>query len=134
MKLTAVSIVIAGALIGGSILYLGISSSEGAGGPPGFDNQNNVSVVDGKQIVEVSVKGGYHPKKSVAKAGVPTVLRFSTNGTYDCSSSVRIPSMGVSKFLPASGITDIELGSPKVSVLRGMCGMGMYTFEIAFEA
>lgn len=134
MKLTAISIIVAGALIGGSILYLGISASEGTGSLPDSDNQNNVSMVNGTQIVDVAVKGGYRPKKSVAKAGVPTVLRFSTNGTYDCSTSVRIPSMGISKFLPASGTTDIELGSPKVSVLRGMCGMGMYTFEIDFEA
>lgn len=129
-KSTATAIVIAGALIGGAILYTGISS-QGASG--GSEQANNVSVVDGKQIVEVSVKSGYHPKKSVAKAGLPTVLRFVTSNTYDCSGSVRIPSMGYSKFLPASGSTDIELGIPQAGILRGMCGMGMFTFEINFE-
>lgn len=130
MKSTAISIVIAGALIGGAILFTGIGSSGAAGDSA---QANNVSVVDGKQIVEVSVKGGYHPRKSIAKAGIPTVLRFSTDNTYDCSSSVRIPSMGIAKFLPASGKTDIDLGSPQAIVLRGMCGMGMYTFEIDFQ-
>jgi len=65
MKSTAISIVIAGAFIGGAILYTGVRSSGVTDAPA-----NNVSVVDGKQIVEISVKGGYRPQKSAAKAGV----------------------------------------------------------------
>ena len=118
MKSTAISIVIAGAFIGGAIFYTGVSSTGGDDTPA-----NNVSIVDGKQIVEISVQGGYRPRKSTAKAGVPTVLRFVTNNTYDCSAAVRIPSMGYSSFLPASGKTDVDLGSRKAGGLRGMCGM-----------
>jgi plastocyanin domain-containing protein len=129
MKSTAIAIVVAGALIGGAVLFSGINST-GAG--PAEASADNVSIVDGTQIVEVSVSAGYHPKKSLAKAGIPTVLRFSTNSTYDCSASVRIPSMGLSKFLPATGKTDLSLGTPQAGVLRGMCGMGMYTFEVDF--
>ena len=129
MKSTAFSIVFAGTLIGGAILYSGFGSSGAVDGPA-----NNVNIVDGKQVVEISVKGGYRPQKSVAKAGVPTIVRLSTNGTYDCSSSVRIPSIGFSKFLPPSGTTDVDLGSPQAGVLRGMCGMGMYTFEVNFRS
>ena len=128
MKSTAISIVIAGALIGAAILYTGVSSTGGTDVPA-----NNVSIVGGKQIVEVSVQGGYRPRKSIAKAGVPTVLRFVTNNTYDCSSSVRIPSMGYSSFLPSTGKTDVDLGVQQAGVLRGSCGMGMYTFEIDFS-
>ena len=128
MQSTAVSIVIAGALIGGAILFSGPKSSGVSDAPA-----NNVLVLDGIQVVEVSVKGGYHPQKSVAKAGLPTLLRFSTDSTYDCSSSIRIPSLGVSKFLPPTGKTNIDLGTPQAGILRGMCGMGMYTFEIAFK-
>src|SRR3989344_2693288 len=128
MKSTGISIVIAGALVAGAIFYTGVSSTGGTDVPV-----NNVSIVDGKQIVEESVKGGYRPQKSVAKAGVPTVLWFATNSTYDCSGAVRIPSMGFSTFLPATGKTDVELGTPQAGVLRGMCAMGMYVFEIAFQ-
>ena len=128
MKSTGISIVIAGALIGGAILYTGVRSSGTTDAPA-----NNVSVVDGKQIVEVSVKGGYRPQKSLAKAGVPTTLRFATNSTYDCSGAVRIPSMGYSTFLPATGKTDVELGVQQVGILRGMCAMGMYIFEVDFK-
>jgi plastocyanin domain-containing protein len=127
---TAVSIIVAAALIGGAILFAGKSPATTADNSA---NANNVSIVDGKQIIEVSVKGGYHPKNSVAKAGIPTILRFSTNGTFDCSSSVRIPSMGISKALPPSGTTDVDLGNPQVATLQGLCVMGMYSFQIDFQ-
>jgi len=98
-----------------------------------LENVNNVSVVDGKQIVEIRAKGGYQPRKSTAKAGIPTILRFNTSGTFDCSSSVRIPDMNISKMLPQSGTTDIDIGSQKVATLQGSCGMGMYPFEVEFR-
>ncbi len=96
-------------------------------------NLNNVSVVDGKQIIEIKVKGGYSPEHSVAKAGIPTIVRFDTNGTFDCSSSVRIPDLDVTKNLPQTGSTDIDIGTPKAGIINGICGMGMYPFDIKFE-
>ncbi|OGC88121.1 hypothetical protein A2419_01470 [Candidatus Adlerbacteria bacterium RIFOXYC1_FULL_48_26] len=116
-------------LIGGAIYFTSKNPLQVATDTPA----NNVSIVDGKQIVEVDVKGGYHPKVSTAKAGMPTILRFNTNGSYDCSTSVRIPSMGISKSLPPSGSTDVDLGSPQVATLQGVCGMGMYSFQINFK-
>ena len=94
---------------------------------------NNVTVVDGKQIIMISAKGGYLPRKSIAKAGIPTVIRFDTNGTFDCSSSVRIPIMNISKILPQSGSTDIDIGTQQATTLQGTCGMGMYPFEVEFK-
>ena len=97
-------------------------------------NANNVSIVDGKQIIEINAKGGYQPRKSVAKAGIPTIIRFNTKGTFDCSSAVRIPSLNISKSLPQSGITDIDIGSGEPGKLKGSCGMGMYPFEVEFQS
>ena len=96
-------------------------------------NENNVTMVDGKQIIEIKAKGGYSPRRSVAKAGVPTILRVNTNGTLDCSSAIRIPTMNIGKNLPMSGTTEIDLGNPKIGILQGACGMGMYPFEIDFQ-
>ncbi len=131
MKFTLVSILIAGVFIGGAVLL-----SRGNGGVQTDTSVpiNNVSMVDGKQIIEIRAKGGYQPAKSVARSGVPTILRFNTSGTFDCSSSVRISSLGVSKLLPQTGTTDIDLGVPKAGVLQGTCGMGMYPFEVAFQS
>lgn len=94
---------------------------------------NNVTMIDGTQFIDLTAKAGYSPRKSSAKAGVPTVLRVNTNGTFDCSSIVRIPSMDLSKNLALSGVTEIPLGSPSAGVLKGTCGMGMYPFEIDFQ-
>ncbi len=130
MKATIISIIIAAVLIVGAIFIVKSSVK-------GSDTTvvaNNVSIVDGKQIIEIDVKGGYHPNKSVAKAGIPTVLRFKTSSTFDCSSAVRIPSMNISKNLPQTGTTDIDIGDQKVATLQGVCGMGMYPFEVNFQS
>lgn len=92
----------------------------------------NVSVVDGVQIVEIKARGGYTPRRSIAKAGLPTKIRFDSKGTFDCSASVRIPSLKISKSLDFSGSTDIDIGIPKEGLMKGSCSMGMYPFEIDF--
>ncbi len=104
---------------------------------PGVSSQptiNNVSIEGGQQIINITAKGGYTPRTSTAKAGIPTILRFHTSGTFDCSSSLRIPSMGVDKSLPPSGTVDIAITDPKAGPLIGMCGMGMYPFEVNFQS
>jgi len=128
MKTTTISIIIAVVLIGGAFMLTKSGDTESTA------NANNVSVVDGKQIIEISAKGGYQPRKSIAKAGVPTIIRFNTKGTFDCSSSVRIPSMNISKNLPQTGSTDIDIGDSKLGTLQGSCGMGMYPFEVEFQS
>ncbi|MEK7552057.1 MAG: cupredoxin domain-containing protein [Patescibacteria group bacterium] len=129
MKFTLISILVAVALIGGAFALSKNGNSSGE-----IPNGNNVSIVDGKQIIEIKAKGGYQPRKSIAKAGIPTIIRFDTNGTFDCSSSVRIPSMNISKILPQSGSTDIDIGTPQLATLQGSCGMGMYPFEVEFQS
>lgn len=94
---------------------------------------NNVTIVDGTQIIEITAKGGYLPRISSATAGLPTVLRFNTRGTFDCSSAIRIPSLNITSNLPPSGATDISVGTPQAGTLQGSCGMGMYPFEIQFN-
>lgn len=128
MKATIISIIVAVVLIGGAFV---LTRSGGDTGQT--TNANNVSIVDGKQIIEITARGGYQPRKSIAKAGIPTIIRFNTKGTFDCSSSVRIPSLNISKSLPQTGSTDIDIGSGKLGTLQGSCGMGMYPFEVEFQ-
>ncbi|MFA5830925.1 MAG: cupredoxin domain-containing protein [Candidatus Paceibacterota bacterium] len=93
----------------------------------------NVYVQAGKQIVEINAKGGFEPKTSNAKAGIPTTLQITTNGTFDCSSVISIPELGVRQNLPATGVTKIDLGTRDAGVLHGTCGMGMYPFTVEFK-
>lgn len=129
-----VAIIIASLIIGSAIYFSGSKQrSEQGVEEENVVNANNVSIVDGKQIIEITAKGGYRPAHSVAKAGIPTILRLNTNGTFDCTSIVRIPSLNISQNLPISGSTDISLGTQKATVLQGTCGMGMYPFDITFQ-
>lgn len=128
MKTIIISILVAAVLIGGALVSTRKSDTIPVA------NANNVTVVDGKQIIEINAKGGYQPRNSIAKAGIPTIIRFNTQGTFDCSSAVRIPSMDISKSLPPTGVTDIDIGIQQVATLQGTCGMGMYPFEVEFKS
>ncbi len=128
MKATIISLIFGLIIITGAVIY----SNKGQNGSTSV-NVDNVKVESGKQIVEIQARGGYLPRRSIAKADIPTIIRFNTSGTFDCSASVRIPSLGISKLLPQSGSTDIDIGQNKIGTLRGSCGMGMYPFEIEFR-
>lgn len=129
MKATTLSIIIAAIIIGGSFML-----TQSGDNNKQITNANNVSIVDGKQIIEINAKGGYQPRKSIAKAGIPTIIRFNTQGTFDCSSAIRIPSMNLSKNLPQTGSTDIDISGSELGTLQGSCGMGMYPFEVEFQS
>jgi plastocyanin domain-containing protein len=128
MNKTAIIILVSSVLIAGALIAAGISTNKAR--PP----ENNVSIVEGVQIVDLRARGGYQPRKSVAKAGVPTIIRFTTNGTFDCSTAVRIPSLNIARTLQTKGTTEIEIGAQQAGLLRGSCGMGMYPFEIEFTS
>ncbi|MES3032257.1 MAG: hypothetical protein V4699_03405 [Patescibacteria group bacterium] len=93
----------------------------------------NSEIRDGVQYITINAQGGYSPRVTEARSGIPTKLIMKTNGTYDCSLSLVIRSIGFQKILPQTGETEIDLGIPKVGVpLEGVCGMGMYNFRINF--
>jgi plastocyanin domain-containing protein len=129
MKATLISIVVAGVIIGGAFMLANSNGGEGS-----VANANNVSIVDGKQIIEITAKGGYAPRSTVAKAGIPTVLRVKTQGTFDCSSALTIPKLNYQKSLSATGVEEITVNPDQAQgTLQGMCSMGMYSFKIAFN-
>lgn len=140
MKSTTISIIIAVCLIVGAVIFYSVggtvnSNLQNNTSENGIGNNSensNVQIVEGKQIIEIDVKGGYSPRQTVAKAGIPTILRFKTEATFDCSLSVRIPAMRYSKFLPQTGVIEVDLGTKEVGKLFGTCGMGMYSFNIDF--
>src|SRR3989344_1373972 len=130
MKATAISILFATVLIGGAIMLSGGNGSNDTAS----QNADNVSVVDGKQIITINAKGSYSPRVTTAKAGVPTVIKVATNGTFDCTSALTIPSLGYRNNLPPSGETLIDIPPQKAgTTMRGLCAMGMYNFARSEE-
>ena len=132
MKKVALIIITLGLVIGLGVIFLGGPkndidlTSDQAG--------QNVEIRDGIQYITIMARGGYSPKVSTAKAGIPTKLILKTNSTYDCSSSLVIRSIGYQKILSQTGEEIIDVGIPEVGVpLQGTCGMGMYNFSIKFN-
>ncbi|OGH12524.1 MAG: hypothetical protein A2857_07030 [Candidatus Levybacteria bacterium RIFCSPHIGHO2_01_FULL_36_15] len=94
----------------------------------------NVTIQNGTQIINISARGGYFPRVSNAKANMPTTLRLTTQNTFDCSSFIVIPSAGIRRRLAPNGTTDIKIPPQKSgSELFGTCAMGMYSFDVKFE-
>ncbi len=129
MSKSASIIITLGLVVAFGIIFFGDSSKNNSGGAV-----QNSEIKDGIQYVTINAKGGYSPKVSTAKAGIPTKLIVKTRGTYDCSASLVIRSLGFQKILTQTGEEVIDLGIPKTGQsLQGICGMGMYNFGINFN-
>ncbi len=132
MNKTASIIITLALVVGLGIIFVGGSKSENSN-TASVQQAQNVEIRDGVQYITIDAKGGYSPKISSAKADIPTKLVVKTNGTYDCSSSLVIKSIGYQKILAQTGEEIIDIGTPKAGVpLQGVCGMGMYNFSISF--
>ena len=130
MKSIIISIIVVFVLIGGALFF--VTQNNGGDSPQG--SVNNVSVVDGKQIIEIDAKGGYSPQITSAKADIETIIKVNTKGTFDCSAALTIPTLNYRTTLQPSGVTEIEVPPQKVgTTLQGLCGMGMYNFKVQFN-
>ena len=130
--ITAISIFATALLVGGIIILIGWDNS--SSDRVSSQTVNNVSMVDGNQVITITAKGGYLPRVTAAKAGIPTIIKVDTRGTFDCSSALVIPSLGYRKNLPPSGETFIDVPPQEVGAkLQGLCAMGMYNFLINFD-
>ncbi len=98
-------------------------------------DESVVRMEDGIQVIYItSTNGGYSPRTVTADANIQTILRMSSENSYGCERSFRIPSMNINEILPTQGTTEIDLGTPeKGEDIFGSCSMGMYTFTITFE-
>lgn len=123
---TVISIVVAGLMIGGAIM-LGSGSSDSWQG-------DNVSIQDGKQVVEITAKGKYAPRLTTAQADMPTVLKVRTQGTFDCTAALTVPAVSYKAMLEPTGVAVIEIPPQKPgAVVQGVCAMGMYNFQVKFN-
>ncbi len=132
MHKTVSIILTLGLVIGLGIIFIG--GRQNATDTTAMRAGQNVEIRDGIQYITISAKGGYAPLTSTAQAGIPTKLVIKTDGTYDCSASLLIHSIGYQKILPHTGEEIIDVGTPEAGTpLQGTCSMGMYTFSITFS-
>lgn len=132
MNKTALIIFSIGLIISIAIIFSMRSSSVAT--PVSTNAEQKVEVKDGVQYITINAKGGYFPRVSNAKAGVPTKLIIKTSGTYDCSAALVIRSLKYQQILPQNGETIIDVGTPVAGEpLQGVCSMGMYSFVVNFS-
>ena len=133
MNKVASIIVTAALVVAMGIVIFGNSNKENTD-TDAVGETKNVEIIDGVQYVRINAGGGYWPKVSTAKAGIPTKIIIKTDGTYDCSASLTIRSLGFQKILAQTGEEIIDVGVPEVGQpLQGICGMGMYNFKINYR-
>ena len=98
---------------------------------PDLAKASRAKDVAGVQQIDINVlNNGYSPNLFAAEAGKPIRLVMVSNGTYGCTRSFTIPSLGVSTILPETGQIPIDIPPQEVGTLHFTCGMGMYGGEI----
>lgn len=126
-----ISVVIGLLIIGGAFYLTTEKPADSVSTSTAVAGNNNVEIKDGVQYVTINAKGGYSPKNSTIKPDMPTKLIVKTNGTYDCSSSLAIRSVGFQKILQSTGEEIIDIGTLAVGEkVQGVCSMGMFNFLV----
>jgi plastocyanin domain-containing protein len=131
----SIIVIVVGLVIALGIVFFGGKNTENSKASINSkESISNSEIKDGVQYITINAKGGYSPRTSIAKSGIPTKLIVKTDSTFDCSLALRINSINYQKILPQTGEEIIDVGIPKAGEeLRGVCSMGMYSFVINFE-
>lgn len=114
-----------GLALAGASISLGGSS---------VDVGENVKIVDGKQIVEMTIDGlDYYPYRFTVLQGIPVEWRIDGTKAEGCAQVVTVPKLGITEFMPRQGIKTIEFIPKEIGKISFSCTMGMTTPGAAFE-
>jgi uncharacterized protein len=113
-------------LIGMFNISNGLALSGIAFGSP--DGSVNAQLVDGKQIVDMSIVGlEYSPAVFNIKKGIPVEWNIDGTKAVGCAQVITVPKLGITKFLSPNGITTIEFTPQDQGTIEFHCTMGMTT-------
>lgn len=91
-------------------------------------------VVNGVQELTINVhQVGYSPSYWRVESGLPLRLRLLTENTFSCALAFTIPSLGIQRTLPITGMEVIDLPPQPEGYLFFTCSMGMYSGTIEIE-
>ena len=88
----------------------------------------------GRQVVDITVKGGYSPSLIRVEAGKPVRLRFDRQENSDCTARVVFPDFRRSASLAAFGTTTLDLDVAEPGEYAWACGMNMLHGTLIAEA
>ena len=99
-----------------------------------LSNTPTAQVVNGKQIVKMTVSGyNYTPSQFTVVAGVPVEWQIDGTNAEGCARVMVVPSLGISKYLLADGITTITFTPTQTGAITFNCPMGMTTRGAEFN-
>ena len=84
----------------------------------------------GRQVVEITVRGGYRPHVIRARAGVPLRIVFRRDDDDACSERVVFSAPRLDRRLAPAGVTTVDLPAQPAGEIRFTCGMGRYRGRI----
>jgi Cu+-exporting ATPase len=85
----------------------------------------HAQVEGGRQVIDITVKGGYSPNLVRIEAGTPVRLRFHREESSDCTARVVFPDLRKSASLAAFGTTTLDLSIDEPGEYGWACGMNM---------
>ena len=94
----------------------------------------HAQVEGGRQVVDITVKGGYSPSFVRVEAGKPVRLRFDRQESSDCTARVVFPDLRKSASLAAFGTTTLDLDIAEPGEYSWACGMNMLHGTLVAEA
>jgi Cu+-exporting ATPase len=94
----------------------------------------HAQVEGGRQVVDITVKGGYSPSLVRVEAGTPVRLRFDRQENSDCTARVVFPDFRKSASLAAFGTTTLDLDVQEPGEYSWACGMNMLHGTLVAES
>lgn len=95
---------------------------------------DNVKIVDGRQLVQMKVVGlDYIPSKFKVLQGIPVDFEIDGTQARGCAQVLTIPKLNIVEYLPREGTKTISFTPNELGSIPFRCTMGMTTWGAAFE-
>lgn len=86
---------------------------------------NNVKIIDGKQIVELTVNGlSYSPNRFTIVQGVPVEWHIDGRNAQGCAQVIVAPNLGITEYV-GGGVKTVTFTPQQTGQIRFSCSMGM---------
>ena len=114
----------------------GSHSGHGKASKERSDDAVRATLVDGVQVVKISVSGsGYAPSRILVKEDIPVRLVFEQFSSSACAAQVQIPSLDIPRITLKQGTqTPVEFTPARAGSYAFTCGMEMLTGTLVVES
>lgn len=93
----------------------------------------NVQIVDGKQVVKMTVSGlDYYPHQFTVMEDTPVEWQIDGSDAVGCAQVISVPKLGVVEYLSPTEVTKISFTPDEPGRISFSCTMGMTTRGSAF--